>query len=191
MAARERRCPECGARVRVARAAFDYTELAGLDPRDYRIVLDAARVRRCECGEAPEIPAAVALHLALALFLLRAATALKPSAYRFLRKQLGWKQADFARHVGITPEHLSTIENGHNRPSAAQELVVRLKALVLLLRDEDVRSAKARRRDPRDLVAMLEDLTRTTEPQRGAMRLRAIHGRVWVIEAAAAGRRAA
>jgi transcriptional regulator with XRE-family HTH domain len=45
---------------------------------------------------------------------------------RYLRKYLGWSGADFARHMGVTPESVSRWENDREQMSAVGDRLLRL-----------------------------------------------------------------
>jgi transcriptional regulator with XRE-family HTH domain len=69
---------------------------------------------RCSCGRiTAEIPAIKQLLDLIARDLIEKREALTGDEVRFLRKRLGKKAKDFAVEVGIEPETLSRIENGH------------------------------------------------------------------------------
>lgn len=67
----------------------------------------------CECGRVvAEIPAVKQLMGLIARDLVESNTSLTNDEIRFLRKRLGKKANDFAKELGIKPEHLSRLENG-------------------------------------------------------------------------------
>jgi transcriptional regulator with XRE-family HTH domain len=69
---------------------------------------------QCSCGHSmAEIPAIKQLLELIAKNLIEKPEALTGDEVRFLRKRLGKKAKDFAVEVGIEPETLSRIENGH------------------------------------------------------------------------------
>lgn len=68
----------------------------------------------CECGRVTtEIPAIKQLLQLIAKDLIEKPEALTGEEVRFLRKRLGKKAKDFAAEIGLQPETLSRIENGH------------------------------------------------------------------------------
>ena len=80
-----------------------------------------------ECGQvSAEIPAVRQLLSLVARDLVEKPFALTGSEIRFLRKRLRQKQADFAKQIGLEPETLSRIENGHVRPSESTDKLTRL-----------------------------------------------------------------
>lgn len=101
------KCPECGeAELQGSRENWKYTE-SGLDG----VTLVGVLVERCpNCGETMvSIPRMEKLHRRLALELIK-----KPSftgkEIRFLRKHLGWSQAQFAEHMAVAKETISRWE---------------------------------------------------------------------------------
>jgi putative zinc finger/helix-turn-helix YgiT family protein len=80
-----------------------------------------------DCGEvSAEIPAVRQLLSLIARDLVQKPFALTGSEVRFLRKRLRKKQIDFARQIGLEPETLSRIENGHLQPSEPTDKLTRL-----------------------------------------------------------------
>jgi transcriptional regulator with XRE-family HTH domain len=79
------------------------------------VVLIGITVRKCEkCGaEVPVIPHIAELHNVIALDIVNQAGPLSGEKIRFLRKYAGFPAQKFARLLGVTPEHLSRVENGH------------------------------------------------------------------------------
>jgi DNA-binding transcriptional regulator YiaG len=67
----------------------------------------------CEkCGAVvAEIPAMKQLMTVIARDLVESNSSLTNDEVRFLRKRLGKKASDFAKELGITPDHLSRLEN--------------------------------------------------------------------------------
>ena len=117
-----RRCTECGAPQQMIRTTIDYRE-SGLD----NVELVDAPV--WECGEGHreiQIPNAEQLHGLLTNLLIRKPTALKGTEIRFLRKELGLSGREFARRLGMTPEHLSRLETGRRGVTSTIDLLVRL-----------------------------------------------------------------
>jgi transcriptional regulator with XRE-family HTH domain len=67
----------------------------------------------CECGNTvAEIPALKPLMRLIAFDLVTGKKSLSGDEARFLRKRLDKKASEFARELGIEPEHLSRLENG-------------------------------------------------------------------------------
>lgn len=86
-------------------------EFSGLS----NLYLTGITVRYCpECGvESPLIPRVEALHRELARTLVHKSSLLRGEEVRFLRKHAGFPAQKFAALLGISPEHLSRVENGH------------------------------------------------------------------------------
>ncbi len=101
-------CLQCGSAVTSARETVNYDAMMGLP-----VTLKNIEVRRCaSCGEYEVvIQRAQRLMEVLAGSLIRKPSRLSGDEVRFLRKYLGWSGADFARHIGATPETVSRWEN--------------------------------------------------------------------------------
>ncbi len=72
-------------------------------------------VRKCDqCGaEVPVIPRLAELHNVVALDIVNQPGPLSGEEIRFLRKYAGFPAQQFARLLGVSPAHLSRVENGH------------------------------------------------------------------------------
>ena len=92
------------------------------------ITLANVEVRRCpECGEHEVvIPKIEQLHQAIAQAVIGKKARLAADEVRFLRKHLGWSGADFARHMGVTPETVSRWENGRESIGPVADRLLRL-----------------------------------------------------------------
>jgi putative zinc finger/helix-turn-helix YgiT family protein len=79
----------------------------------------------CECGNVvAEIPAVKQLMRLIARDLVESNTSLTSKEIRFLRKRLGRRANEFAKELGIEPEHLSRLENGkHPIPEPMDKLI--------------------------------------------------------------------
>jgi len=88
-----------------------HDDLSGLS----NVYLTGITVRYCpQCGvESPLIPRVEALQRELARTLVRKPSFLSGEEVRFLRKHAGFPARQFAALLGISPEHLSRVENGH------------------------------------------------------------------------------
>jgi DNA-binding transcriptional regulator YiaG len=86
-------------------------DLSGLS----NVYLAGIVVRICpRCNaEVPVIPRIAELHREIARALVRKPAPLDGEEIRFLRKQAGFPAQKFATLLGVTPEHLSRVENGH------------------------------------------------------------------------------
>jgi DNA-binding transcriptional regulator YiaG len=82
-----------------------------------------------ECGkQAADIPFLKDLLVKIARAVVRQETPLDGTEIRFLRKRLGKKSSDFAKILGVTPEHYSRLESpreDHN-PSASADKLIRV-----------------------------------------------------------------
>ena len=104
------------------RTTIDYRE-SGLD----NVELVDAPIWECAEGHQEiQIPNAEQLHGLLTNLVIRKPTALKGTEIRFLRKELGLSGRAFAQRLGMTPEHLSRLENGGRGITSTIDLLVRL-----------------------------------------------------------------
>jgi putative zinc finger/helix-turn-helix YgiT family protein len=99
----------CGAEMKTGRENVRY-DACGLPG----VTLMDVEVSRCpQCGEYEvAIPQIDDLHKAIAQALIRKTSRLDAAEVRYLRKYLGWSGADFATHMGMTPETISRWERG-------------------------------------------------------------------------------
>jgi transcriptional regulator with XRE-family HTH domain len=82
---------------------------------------------RCECSkELVNIPALTQLSNLIGRDLVESGSAMSGAEIRYLRKRLGQKSTDFARQIGLEPETLSRIENGHLQASERTDKLIRL-----------------------------------------------------------------
>ncbi len=72
------------------------------------------------------IPKIEQLHRAIALAVVSKRPRLTAHEVRFLRKYLGWSGADFAKHMGVTPESVSRWENEREQMSPVADRLLRL-----------------------------------------------------------------
>ena len=117
-----RRCPSCGA-ARLVSSVEDRPLLALPS-----VTIRGVKVRTCgACGE--EVVAIARLDELLEVVaetLVHRPGRLSGEEVRFLRKHLGWSGRGFARRFGLTPEHVSRIENGHSPISVAADRLLRI-----------------------------------------------------------------
>jgi len=99
-------------RKATAKKPYQYL-LSGLS----NVFLSGITVRECHgCGTAsPIIPRVGELHSVIAECLIGQAGPLSGEQIRFLRKYAGFPAKDLAVILGITPEHLSRVENGKTK----------------------------------------------------------------------------
>ena len=129
-----RRCTECGVPQRLVHTTTDYRE-SGLD----NVKLVDAPVWECGNGhQEVEIPNAEQLHRLLTNLLIRKPTTLRGIEIRFLRKELGLSGKAFAQRLGMTPEHLSRLENGGRDITSTIDLLVRLAVAWELTRRQQI-----------------------------------------------------
>jgi transcriptional regulator with XRE-family HTH domain len=103
----------------------------------------------CECGRVTaEIPAVKHLLELIARDLVEKPEALIGEQVRFLRKRLGKKAKDFAKEVGIEPETLSRIENGHLSVGQQTDMLIRFDYVL----SADSKLVEERRRALRELL---------------------------------------
>jgi putative zinc finger/helix-turn-helix YgiT family protein len=159
------KCPECGEPMTSARENYSYTA-SGLP----YVTLVGVEVRRCKaCGEHEVVlPKIEQLHRAIALAVISKHARLTAAEIRYLRKYLGWSGADFARHMGVTPESVSRWENEREQMGAVADRLLRLMVATKAPVSEY----------PLDALADLEDeatpLRLRVEPARGGWRAEAV-----------------
>jgi len=107
-------CDTCQVAMRERKATPTdpyHDDLSGLS----NVYLTGITIRFCpQCGvESPLIPRAEALQRELARAVVRKPSLLSGEEVRFLRKYAGFPAQQFAALLGVSPEHLSRIENGH------------------------------------------------------------------------------
>ena len=119
-------CLECGGKLTVTRETIPYRQ-SGLP----NVFLRNVEIRRCpSCGEVYEvIPRIEQLHALLARAVATKRAKLTAGEIRFLRKWLGWDQAEFATRMDVQPETVSRWESGAQVVSGTTERLLRLMAL--------------------------------------------------------------
>jgi putative zinc finger/helix-turn-helix YgiT family protein len=117
------KCPACSAPMVSVRENYSYTA-SGLP----QVTLVGVEVRRCKaCGEHEVvIPRIEELHRVIALAVIGKRSRLMAAETRFLRKHLGWSGADFARHMGVTPESVSRWENDREKMGPVADRLLRM-----------------------------------------------------------------
>lgn len=107
------KCEQCQAKMVVAEATsktpYRYIG-SGLD-NVWLVGIKVLNCPRCDV-KAPVIPRIEELHRTIAAALLKKPAPLRGDEIRFLRKHAEFPAQDFAALLGITPSHLSRIENG-------------------------------------------------------------------------------
>lgn len=145
-------------------------QLSGL--RD--VLLFGITVQCCpSCGfEAPIIPRIQELHDVIARAVLNKAGTLRGEEIRFLRKYAGFPANAFAHLLGITPQYLSRVENGHvSRLGTPTDRLVR--ALT-------IRAKGTNGKDVRDALIRHADLVKQQEKERRRWRSQfRLQGKRW------------
>lgn len=95
-----------------SKAPYHYT-ISGLK----NIFLVGIDILQCpKCGiQSPIIPQMEGLHRLITRILVKKPGLLTGDEIRFLRKNAGFPQTEFAALIGVTPSHLSRIERGKTR----------------------------------------------------------------------------
>jgi DNA-binding transcriptional regulator YiaG len=146
-ATRERLCTECGAVQHAEHKTVMYPE-SGLD----NVQLLNVPVWVCEHHhEEKTIPAVTQLHDVLAHLIIRKPAALAQAEIKFLRRRVDLTSKEFAARLGISPVHLSRVENGRRRPTKTLDLLVRLVVATLL-------AARDKKPFPADLAPLVDQL---------------------------------
>jgi putative zinc finger/helix-turn-helix YgiT family protein len=113
------RCPTCGETLgKAVPGSVEYQALPG-------ITLAGVPIRTCgNCGDQlVSIPRIEELDQLITTMLAKRPGRLNRHEIRFLRKQIGWSGADFARHFGVTAETVSRWENGKKMDVLAEKLL--------------------------------------------------------------------
>jgi DNA-binding transcriptional regulator YiaG len=119
---RVRRCIDCGLEQTCIQKDASYPE-SGLP----NVQLFNVPVWVCPNGhEEVQIPAQRQLHELLATLILKKTAPLNGDEVRFLRKRLELGSKEFAKRIGISPVHISRIENGERRIPRPLNLLIRL-----------------------------------------------------------------
>ena len=143
----ERRCSECGAAQEMLHKTVMYPE-SGLS----NVQLENVPVFVCANGhEEMVIPAMTELHQLIAQFIIRKPARLDNGEVRFLRRRVNLTANEFAAHLGITPVHLSRIENGRKVPARPLDLLIRLATASLI-------AARDKKPFPADLAPFVDQL---------------------------------
>ena len=126
------RCEECHRemRARETTTARPYVyDLSGL-PDVHLVGITVFNCARCK-AEYPVIPRISELHGVIALALVHKPLPLRGEEIRYLRKWAGFPAQKFAALIGVTPEHLSRIENGHTTAlGSASDRLARAVAVI-------------------------------------------------------------
>lgn len=118
------RCDECGTVLRIRKnRRYVYRE-SGLSS----VILTGIQILSCPAchNELPEIPNVVGLHQTIGGQLVRKPSPLTGAEFRFLRKQIGLKAKELARHLGTTDVNLSRWEAGDIPVNPAADRLLRV-----------------------------------------------------------------
>jgi len=118
-------------------------DLSGLDD----VYLVGILVRECPKGhgDSPVIPRIEELHNKIAIWLIQKRGLLRGKEVRFLRKKIGFPGKKFAALLGVSPEHLSRVENGKRKTlGQSSDRVARLAVASVLEEGEEIRSLLSR-----------------------------------------------
>jgi len=136
------KCDICHSEMRERTATIERPyryDLSGLDD----VYLAGILVRHCPKGhgDSPVIPRIEDLHHRIAIWLIRRRGLLLGKEVRFLRKKIGFPAKKFAVLLGVSPEHLSRVENGKRKTLGhSSDRVARLAVASVLEEGEEVRS---------------------------------------------------
>lgn len=128
------RCYDCGCEMeRREGQTYRFVE-SGLQ----NVILEGATLLWCpRCGQGSlEVPELSPLMLLIGLSLVRKAAPLTNGEVRFLRKNTGQMQREFAALVGFTPEHYCQVERGDRAVSPQLDRLVR--AVYALCRKDEI-----------------------------------------------------
>lgn len=146
MAPDSRLCTQCGTPQRAVRKAVAYPQ-SGL----VNVQLLNVPVWVCTKGhEEVEIPAVTELHELLAHMIIRKPALLDGREIKFLRRRVDLTAKEFAGRIGITPQHLSRLENDKGR-SRVCDLLIRLSAASMI-------AARDKKPFPADLAPFVDQL---------------------------------
>jgi putative zinc finger/helix-turn-helix YgiT family protein len=128
-----RRCTECGTLQHVERKTVPYPQSGLLN-----VELSNVPIWVCSNGhEEVEIPAVTELHELLAQLIIRKPAMLNGAEVKFLRRRVELTAKEFAERIGITPQHLSRLENDRSIKSKVLDLLIRLSvASMIAARDQ-------------------------------------------------------
>jgi putative zinc finger/helix-turn-helix YgiT family protein len=122
------KCIDCGAPVKIRTNQTVAYDFGGLPD----VALRGIDVRVCPNGHSEYvIPFIEGLHKAIVNVLSIKPSRLAPGEIRFMRKYLGWSQADFGVRRGVTPESVSRWESGSVLMSSIAERLIRLMVLTV------------------------------------------------------------
>ena len=109
-------CESCGAKMQLVRSTNEkpYRYLVSGVKDLFLVGILVASCPTCK-EESPIIPKMAELHRVITISLMQKKESLRGDEIKFLRKNAGFAAQDFAALLGITPSHLSRIENGKTK----------------------------------------------------------------------------
>lgn len=125
-------CTNCGGASLVTKVVPSY-EAVGLGAPFKVILEDAVKVTSCQqCGLTlgTYVPDMEGLFFAVVFTRALERQKLSGEELRFMRKAMGWKAKDLAKHLGVSAEHLSRCENNTKLMAPATEKLFRLYVLL-------------------------------------------------------------
>jgi len=126
------KCTHCGG-TSISQSIVPAYEADGLGA-PFRVVLEhAVKVETCtKCGNVlgTYIPDLKGLFHAVVFSRVLEPRKLTGPEVRFMRKAMGWKAKDIAKHLGISAEYLSHCENGRKAMALTTEKLFRIYALL-------------------------------------------------------------
>ncbi len=116
------KCHTCNQEMKSHKETYHYIE-SGLD----NVFLDGVSIYTCSCGEeVARIPSVIDLNSRIGNSLLRKQGTFTGKEIRFLRKNIGLNTKDFAEIIGMDKATVSRWENGKQRISKPNDLLIRL-----------------------------------------------------------------
>jgi len=118
---------DCRASAQKRQATFEspYHFVESGLPNVYLVGIDYYVCKKCG-KQSADIPFVKDLMAKIARAVVKQETPLDGTEIRFLRKRLGKKSAEFAKIIGVTPEHYSRLESpreDHNPSGSADKLI--------------------------------------------------------------------
>ena len=115
------KCPSCQQLGQTDKGKYNYTE-SGLP----NIWLLGVEIFKCTCGEKfAFIPCLDDLHKIIAIDLIEKEDQLSGSEIRFLRKHMGLRAKDFAKHIGVMNVTVSRWEREETIPPKPMDRLIR------------------------------------------------------------------
>lgn len=150
------RCDECQIAMEEREATVESPYAYGLSGLS-NVFLAGITVHTCpRCGvESPVIQRIAELHQVIARVLAQKPASLRGDEIRFLRKHAGFPARKFAALLGVTPEHLSRVENGHTK-SLGESADRLARAIATIAKDGE---------EARDILLKIADELESAHPK--------------------------